>query len=308
SWFLAFGRSVRDIPTPQLFVGLACAAQLAIYVWLQFAGGVQLLEVHYFSSLLWAAVAVTFALVLVELGRPLLGHPLSGWLLPMLVLAVSLVYEADPHVPALGWLPEGLFVAAILVVVAATASSLRRSRATLPARLMTGPAVVLMAGCVLVLSVAPSPDHAPVPGTVLDPPPAYASALGGDATLAIDQYRATAELPTFVGPAAYPGEQLLMWWPADQVSSLLGPTGIYHFGFDSVPGTFGTLDSSGRQMIEQRQPAQILLLSTTGQGFADSFRALGPFRPELMRTGILSSGTVAFHVWLIDLVAYLHSG
>jgi hypothetical protein len=308
SWFIAFGPRVRGIPTPQLLVGLSCAAQLAIYVWLQFAGGVQVLEVHYFSSLLWAAVALTFAFVLVELGRPLLSHPLSAWLLPLLVLGVALVYEGDPHVPAFGWVPQGVSIAAILVVVAAVARLLRRAPATPPLRFMTGPAVVLMAGCALILSVAPSPDHAPVPHTVSDPPPAYASALGGDATLAIDQYRATAELPAFVGPAAYPGEQLLMWWPADQVNSLLGPTGIFHFGFNSVPGSFGTLDSSGRQVIEQRQPAQILLLSTTGEGFADSFSSLGPFRPELMRTGILRSGPVVFHVWLIDLLLYLRGG
>jgi len=60
-------------------------------------------------------------------------------------------------------------------------------------------------------------------------------------------------------------------------------------------------------MIEQRKAAQILLLSFTGQDFAESLTALSPFQPELVRTGVLRSGSVALHVWLIDLNQYFRS-
>ena len=108
----------------------------------------------------------------------------------------------------------------------------------------------------------------------------------------------------FVGPASYSGEQLLIWWPRDEQQEILGPIGIYHAFFDSIPGALGTLSIPGREMIEQRQPAQILLLSFTGQDFAQSLTALSPFAPRLVRTAVLRSGSVALHVWLIDLDRY----
>jgi hypothetical protein len=114
----------------------------------------------------------------------------------------------------------------------------------------------------------------------------------------------TADIPAFVGPATYSGEQLLIWWPRDERQRILGPIGIYHAFFDSVPGNLGALSVPGRQIIEQRKAAQILLLSFTGQDFAQSLTALSPFQPALIRTGILRSGSVALHVWLIDLNRY----
>jgi hypothetical protein len=303
-WFIVFGRRLKDVPTPQLIVGLACAAQLLICVLLQFVGSVQILEEPYFSSLLWAGLSLLIAITLVELSRPLMDHRRFAWLLPALLVAVPLAYELDPHVPAFGWVPVGVVIVAIIALLALLATRLRLAAPALPARVASGLALALIAGSLLVLTVAPIPAHAKLPNTIFDPAPAYATALGGDDSLAVSLYVVTADLPAFVGPATYSDEQLLIWWPRDEQQRILGPIGIYHAFFDSVPGNLGALSVPGRQIIEQRRAAQILLLSFTGQEFAQSLTALSPFQPALVRTGILRSGSVALHVWLIDLNRY----
>ena len=301
---VAFGRRLRGIPTPQLVVGLACAAQLIACVLLQFVDKVQILEVHYFSSLLWAGLSLLLAISLVELTRPILDNPRSTWALPLLLLLVPLAYELDPHVPSFGWLPFGDLFALIIVALALLSRRLRNAISRPASRLGICVAVALLSACLLVLTVSPIPPHAMLPGTIFDPTPAYATALGGDDTDAVGLYVVTADLPGFVGPATYSGEQLLIWWPRDEQQRILGPIGIYHAFFDSIPSPLGVLSPPARQMIEQRQPAQILLLSFTGQDFAQSLTALAPFRPVQIRTGILRSGPITLHVSLIDLDLY----
>jgi hypothetical protein len=303
-WFIASSRRLKDVPTPQLIVGLACAAQLLICVLLQFVGSVQILEEHYFSSLLWSGLSLLLAITLVELSRPLMDHSRFTWLLPALLVAVPLGYELDPHVPAFGWVPVGVVVVAVIAVLAVLATRLRAALPTMPARVASGLSLALIAGASLVLTVAPVPTHAKLPNTIFDPDPAYATALGGGDSLAVSLYVITADIPTFVGPATYSGEQLLIWWPRDEQQLILGPIGIYHAFFDSIPGNLGALSSPGRQMIVQRKPAQVLLLSFTGKDFAQSLTALSPFQAQLVRTAILRSGSVALHVWLIDLNQY----
>ncbi|HEY6468176.1 MAG TPA: glycosyltransferase family 39 protein [Candidatus Dormibacteraeota bacterium] len=301
---VALGRRFKTMPTPQLVVGLACTTQLLVCVLLQFVGKVQILEVHYFSSFLWAGLSLLLAISLVQLTYPILDNPRSTWALPLLLLLVPLTYELDPHVPAFGWLPFGGLFAVLVVVFAMVASRFRLATPRPTARLATFVSVTLMSGCLLVLTVSPIPAHTPIPGTIFEPPPAYAAALGGGDAEAVGLYVVTADLPTFVGPATYSGEQLLIWWPRDEQQQILGPIGIYHAFFDSIPSALGTLSIPARQMIEQRQPAQILLLSFTGQEFAQSVTALAPFRPVLVRTAVLRSGPVALHVSLIDLDLY----
>ena len=301
---IAFGRRLTSIPTPQLVVVVACATQLAVCVVLQFVGSVQILEVHYFSSLLWAGLSLLLAMSLVQLTRPILDNPRSTWALPLLLLLVPLAYELDPHVPPFGWLPFGDVLALIIVALAAVATRFRRAAPRPATRLGTCLSLALMCGCLLVLTVSPIPPHDVLPGTIFDPTPAYATALGGDDSAAVGLYVVTADLPGFVGPATYSGEQLLIWWPRDEQQQILGPIGIYHAFFDSIPSPLGVLSPPALQMIEQRRPAQILLLSFTGREFAQSLTALAPFQPVLVRSAILRSGPVALHVSLISLYQY----
>ncbi len=303
-WLVAFGRQLKAIPTPQLIVGAACAAQLVVCALLQFVGKVQILEVHYFFSLLWGGVSLALATALVQLSRPILGNPWYAWALPALLLLVPLAYELDPHVPAFGWLPFGDALLVAVALLAVIAARIRNARQRLSARIGATLSLALIAACLLVLTVAPIPPHAMLPDTIFDPDPAYATALGGNSSRGIDLYVVTADLPVFVGPATYSGEQLLIWWPRDEQQQILGPIGIYHAFFNSIPGDLGALSAPGREMIEQRQAAQVLLLSFTGMDFAQSLTALSPFQPRLVRTAILRSGSVVLHVWLIDLDQY----
>ena len=121
-------------------------------------------------------------------------------------------------------------------------------------------------------------------------------------------YVVTAKLPAFVGPATYSGEQLIQWWPRSQERELLEPIGIYHAYFDSIPDPLGELGAGGQALIADRRPAQILLLSFTGDGFPQSLADLAPYSPRLVRTGILRSGSLALHAWLIDLDQYFRGG
>ena len=129
-------RRGRDLGTPQAFLGLAALLAFGVAAALQFAGRVQMLEVHYFSSP-----------PLVLRRRAPLAHPrrarrpprrreaqqhdvagrsraawaaARGALPALLVVGVALAYEADPHVPQMrldywGWAVAGIAVGATLV-------------------------------------------------------------------------------------------------------------------------------------------------------------------------------------------------
>jgi MFS family permease len=174
---LVVSRHGRKIPTPVLVVGVVAAAQLVVFAGLQFFGTLQTLEMHYFSSALWPAVCVAFAITVAELARPLSGRPLGRWLPAAVLLAVPLGYEALPKLPAFGWAPLGFLLA--LTVIAAAAAG----------RGCTRLALIAFAGATLALTVAPIPRHAHLPDTVPDPSPAYASALGGGWAAYLDTYR-----------------------------------------------------------------------------------------------------------------------
>ena len=310
AFWVTFKRRLRTTGTPQLIVGLAVHAQLALFSYLQFFNHVQTLEMHFFSATLWGVISIALALTIAELTKPLSHRPLAGFLPAALLLAIPLAYEADPNVPAFGWWPAGAGLAALPVAAAVVIRLVSRggSHAAIPLglRLATMTTVVAVAGSLLVLTVAPSPPHARIPGVVnVDAPVSYASALGGNATLLIDWYQVTTELPSFVGNATYKGEQLMMWYPIDQSATLIEPIGIYHAGFDSLSGGFANgfpvLTASDKGSLRTRRPAELLLLSLTGADFTSALHALAPYRPVVTRKGVLRQGQAVLHLWLITL-------
>ena len=124
---------------------------------------------------------------------------------------------------------------------------------------------------------------------------------------AVDVYEVTTEIPGFVGPASYPGERLMMWWPPSEGRELIEPIGIFHAYFNSVIGPFGALSPGDADFIEQRRPAQFLLMSTNGSAdFAGCVVALAPFQPQVVKMGTLSSGSFTLHLWLVRLNRYSH--
>ncbi len=305
---VTFARKLRAVPTPQLFVGLVGAAQFAVFAYLQFGYHVESLEMYFFSSTLWGVSCLALAVVLAEASRALSTRRHARWLPALAVLAVPLAYEACPHVPAFGWVPTGA-VLAIVPVVSMTA--LRLGSCPRAERALRGmgwglavvTTVVAVAGSLLVLTVAPSPSHTPLVGMAraADPPAPYATALGGSASVLIDWYRISADLPSFVGNASYRGEQLLMWFPFDPSGVLTEPVGIYHGRFNSLPSNPGVITAQDEAILASRRPAEVLLLSTTGAQFETDFQCLAPYRPVLVRTAVMHQGAAVLHVWLIRL-------
>ncbi len=302
-WFVAFAKPLRMVPTPQLLVGMSCLTQLFIFAILQLFGGVQDLEVHYFSSLLWGAVCITLAIVIVELGRPLSAHRVLRWVLPGVLLAVPLIFEIHPRVPQFGWIPWGILLAALVVILGIYAARLgQRTRSTRTMALI-GVSLTAIVGAVLGLTVTPT-QHARLRGTVVDTFPAYASTLGGNDTEYFDLYSITTQLPGFVGPPSYSGEQLVTWWSDSEIGLLREPIGMFHAFFNSIPSDLGVLIPAGRQYIEQTKPAQVLLMSFNGDQFPESLSQLSQFQPEVVHAGVIRSGSLTLHLWLIDLKVY----
>ncbi len=304
------GRRLASIPTAQLIVSVACAFQIVIYAVLQFIGSTQVLEVHYFSSLLWASVMLTLAITIAELGAPILEHVRYRWLIPVVLLAVPLVFELNPTVPQFGWMPVGLIIVVVIVLLAWLARREAASHDITRSRVLIGGAIAAISAGLLVLTVTPT-QHKHERGTVVDTFPDYAYTLGGSSTqwgddsTWVNLYADTTAMPSFVGDASYSGEQLLMWWNNDQLKELREPIGIYHAFFDSIPSDLGTLTPLDKYFFGQRHPAQILLMSLTGQGFQASLDSLKPYGAELVHSGVVTSRSVSLHLWLIDLHQYL---
>jgi hypothetical protein len=298
------GRRLRAIATPLLFVGVTCAAQFAVFVYLQFFNHVETLEMHYFSSTLWGVVCLALAITLAEISRPLEARRIARWLPAAVLLVVPLAYEADPHVPSFQWLPVGALLALVPVALATIVNGVNRRRAAHSASravpvLSVAIALIGIMGSLLVLTVSPW-----VNTLTLDPTPQYAGALGGSATYLIDEYRVSAAIPSFVGNPTYQGEQLLMWCPAGEIGPLMEEIGMFHAGFNLLPTGLPAFSAVDAAVLSTRRPAELLLLGTESTGFAQALTALGPYRPTLVRTTVLRQGPVTVHLWLIFLKVF----
>lgn len=303
---VAVTRRGRTIPTPVLLVGVAAAAQLTVYAVLQFAGTLQALEQEYFSSTLWAGVCLTLAITIAELARPLAGRPIARWLPAAVLLAVPLGYEAAPHVPSFGWAPAGFILAAAVIAAAAAARGGAALRRPLTAAAATGLALVAFAGVILVLTVAPIPQHPRLPLTARDPAPPYSSALGGNGTTYIDNYRIATALPVLVGPADYRGEQLLVWRPTAAPGRYVEYSGMYHGGFNMLPSHSPVLTAGDRDVLKLRRAPEVLLIGSSAASFPAALRDLAPFRPVRTHAGTLRAGPLRLHVWVVRLGIYYH--
>ena len=311
---VSFWRRLKDIPTPQAFVGLACAGQLGVFAFGQFGYHVQTLEMHYFSSTIWGTVCLAFAVAVAELSSGLSERPFARWLPALLLLAVPLAYETDPHVPAFGWWPTGAALAAVTVVAAGLARLAKnKDFGPIGRRFGLGIVVVVsvvaMSGALLVVTVAPRPKMPHLKGLALsgpDPVSDYAGALGGSSASLIDWYQVSAELPAFVGDPTYKGEQLLMWAPTNEVGTLLEPIGMFHAGFDLLPSGWPVLNAASSERLATRRPAELLLMGTTGRQFESAFVTLGPYQPVLLRKAVISDGSAVLYVWLLELALFSH--
>lgn len=303
AWAAVFVRRLRDVPSPQLLVGVVAVGQVAAFAYLQFGYHLQSLEMHFFSSTLWGATCLGLAVTIAHVARPLLEGRPTRWLPAGLLVAVPLVYEADPHVPAFGWLPVGLTLAVALAGFAVAARVLPRRVASVGfRRIVPAVAIVGISGCALVLTVAPVPRHPHLADTSrVDVRPAYGSALGGNGTPLVDRYRVTTELPSFVGNASYRGEELDIWWQWRNVGRLTEVAALYFHAGDMLPSSEPVLTAADRRYLAASKPAELLLVNTTEGDFAAAVTALGPYEPTILRRGVLRSGSYTAYVWLLRL-------
>jgi len=301
AWVATFLRRARTIPTPQLLIGATCTAQIAAFGYLQFFGNTEVLQQHYYSSGLWAAVCLVLVITVCALARPLLDDRLARWTPAALVIALALVYEADPHLPAFGWWPAGLLIVAGGVVAAGIG---RVASTTGPAaRCTAAAAVVVIVGGSLILTAAPYEHHAPLSGVAVNAVPAYPTALGGSDGDLIDQYRIATELPAFVGNSTYPNEHLVMWLPRAHPSKLVDVIGMYHANINELPSSPPRLTRQDRTILQARKPAEVLVFDV--RNLPATLHALGRYEPTVLRATVLKSGDLELHAWLISLGVYM---
>ena len=283
-----------------LVVGATALVQLVLAAWLQFRGGVQILEEHYLSSSLWAASLLTFVAVLAELAAPLSRRRWSRYLPVGLVVVVAALSEALPTPPALQWGPFGYLLVALVATTAALAPRLRRApRGTA----MAGSGVLLAA--LLVLTVAPAPQHPTFAHTVYDPVAAYDQALGGRASRLVDTYRLEYELRRWVPNATYRGEQLLTCMSSTHSSFDTDMIGLFHAGDNVLPGSCPRVGPGGLYTIATRQAAQLLVVSPHPMRIGVLMARLAPVHPVIARRTRLRSGRLSCWAWLIEFPRYL---
>jgi hypothetical protein len=301
-------RDRRSLPLVPTWIAAVAVCEVVANAFLQFAGNVETLEMHFFSSVVWTSVYLALAVSIAEIAKALPDDWLSRWLPAAICVAVPLVYEAHGSVPAMKWRWTGIAIALCVVAAGVVGRlALAVSRRGLGGLVAGVVAIAGISGGLLVLTVAPPVAHKLLARTVSDPYPAYASTLGGRDAQAIDEYRIVTRLQHFTGEPSYRGEQLLIWWPSYEFSEMIEPMGIFHAGFNSVSGPWGSLSPAARREIESRKPGQILLMSYTELGLGSCLQALAPFGAHLVRRGVLSSGALHLHVWLIDLEQFIET-
>ncbi|MGE5291122.1 MAG: hypothetical protein ACM3ML_28775, partial [Micromonosporaceae bacterium] len=186
----------------------------------------------------------------------------------------------------------------------AAAAGCARIGSRLAAAAATGLALAVLAGAILVLTVAPVRQHPRLHGPPFDPPPAYSSALGGSGTAYIDGYRIATQMPGFVGPATYHGEQVLVWEltprPADYLIYALG----MYYGVALLHGAPTGLTLLDREHLNKYRPGEVLLLGSSAASFPAALRSLAAYRPTLARAGELRAGPLVLHIWVIRLGTY----
>jgi len=212
---VTFARRLRSIPTPQLLVGLMCAAGFAVFAYLQFGYTSVPRDVLLLLDSMGRNL-FTLAVILAELCR---SSQSSVWLDGCRPWSCCrpLCYEVYPQC-CLRWLRRAALGGVPSSQRSTEVHGRERPRRS-DLRVASGTAVPSHRWSLLVLTVAPSPVHRR--SVVWPTRPTRrrrTRQLSWQRSLLIDWYQVSAELPSFVGNATYRGEQLLMWWPTTRAA------------------------------------------------------------------------------------------
>lgn len=297
AWLVARARHWRQVRQEELVLGVAFALQVLAYYGLQFGGGQeQTLEFHLFSSMLWSGVVLVTALLVCAVAAPVLAAKRLSLLPASLVVAVPFVYHLWRPRPTLRF-STGLILAVALAALAVPALLARGSR-VLGALAGLGILAVILA-----LTIAVGPAHAPLPRTTMLPQGRYREMLVGNGTRDVEEYRLANELLDVVPRARYPGDDLLLWWPADGYTVINEPAAEYLWHINSLHEDMPQLNDSDRQFLDLRRPPLLVMLSATGDEFGPALSALGDsgYQPQVVRQRQLRSGNVRLSVAVVDL-------
>lgn len=290
----------RRPPAAEITVGLAAALQILAYYYLQFGSTTWTLENYFFLSMLWPAVVLLGAFVVVRVARPVLARPRWAWLIPTAVLLCPLGLHplAGRLTFRIGWI-----ALALLVGLLATAVVIRLTGPRLPAAGALAGAVLLVAGTYVLLTGADG-QVTYRPGQVHYPAPHYADVIATPYQRQLDDYSVASQLHRMVPGPARPGVPLLLWRAPDPGSHAMDiATAQYGWAPNTLSGKLPEITASDARRIRQRHPDYLVLLARTEAPFTPAVAALrgDGFRPAITAAAALHHGAVTVFVRVVRL-------
>ena len=89
--------------------------------------------------------------------------------------------------------------------------------------------------------------------------------------------------------------------PSTEALAELGPIGMYHSFFNSLPSVYPSLSEASMELIMRRRPIEILVLAFREPDVRVALNVLRQYQPRLARSAKLSSGTYSVYATLIVL-------
>ena len=273
---------------------LTLALQSVACVVMQFAFDHQILEFHFYSSLLWAAATLVAASTVIELSRPLLARPELSWVPAAVLVAVPVAFAVLDVELSLRFATAVLLATAGAVVV--TVLCLARST-------IAGLGALAIFAVVAHTLVIGQSAHLPLrSGQARFPRPQYGQAFGGLNAFERDRYVVISELDDVVPAPPAAGVPLVIWAADDHSETVSIAASQYGWRPRMVLG-LPRLDSAGVAQIRRTWPDIVLLLSDAADSAAAgeaSIRRLWPEATVLADT-TLEHGRVMLHVSVVGL-------
>lgn len=286
---------------------LGALLQIAVAAYEQFLAATAMLEYRLYSSMLWPAVLMLTALVLVHLGRSAqsAARPRRRLLAigvraapAGLVVAVAVAWSLVRPAVDLHHFRVVVLVAVVAVAAAGAAERLSGAVTWLAAAGMVGALTVLTTAIAL-----------PAPGSPTLVPPAhgeYGLVLGDHVWSSVDDYSVAAEAQALV-PAATALRQLpVTWWSDGAPSDVLQVAGRFQF-FHLAPGlpTPAVVRQTAHDLA-RLAPDPLIMMGSDDADFApflSAFRAYGT-RATVLRKATLVRGNVRMAVWIVRFDAF----
>jgi hypothetical protein len=188
------------------------------------------------------------------------------------------------------------------LVVAAAALSLP-ALLELRSRVVAGVSSLGVVTALLVLTVAAGPAHAPLGHVTPLPKGQYAEMLGHRGANELNLYRVTSDLVKVVPPATHAGQDLLLWYPPNQSSTVNEPAAEYLWHINSLQEDMPQLSDVDARLLNSRRPGLLVLLSETGQEFGPALQSLNTqgYVTRVVREAQLHAGSVHLSVAVVAL-------